>query len=330
MQKPMLTSDQLVQHMNSKGILFNILSENDAKQHLSEHNNYFKPTSYRKNYTKYTSGPNTGKYEKLEFAYLRELARLDTEIRHLLLDMALDIEHFMKVMLIKEVEGQIANGEDGYKIISNYLFDESNPKTDERADNAQKRAGNFHRKVSQNKNNPYCSGLTKKYADEMPVWAYVELISFGDLKDLIEYYAAKTGWVPPIDLHSLDRVRQIRNACAHGNAIINDLKPVQNNSSSSIAPAFITQFLSSAGISSTSRMKKLSNPRINQIVHLLYIYDQVVTSKHTRKLRLDELKRLINVRIPEHRDYFLTNPLLVSTYEFFKKMASFQSKCNEF
>ena len=51
MRKPILTSDQLVQHMVDKGIEFSIISQDDAKKHLSEHNNYFKLTSYRKNYT---------------------------------------------------------------------------------------------------------------------------------------------------------------------------------------------------------------------------------------------------------------------------------------
>lgn len=322
MRKPMLTSDQLVRHMVDKGITFTITTKEDAKKHLSAHNNYFKLTSYRKNYTKITTGPNAGKYENLEFAHLRELARIDTEIRHLLLDMALDIEHFMKVMLISEVEKQLPKGEDGYNIISDYLFDVTNPDVETRASNASKRAGGFARKISQNKNNPYCKDLTEKYKSDMPVWAYVELISFKDLKDLIEYYADQTGWTLPIDLRSLDRVRQIRNACAHGNAIINDLNPKPNMRDKSVTPREITQFVANAGVSKETREKKLSNPRINQIVHLLYIYNQVVTSQHTREMRINELKRLINERIPENKLFFAKNDLLTSTYHFFKTIVS--------
>ena len=320
MRKPILTVDQLVQHMAEKGIEFTIISQDDAKRHLSEHNNYFKLTSYRKNFTKYTSGPKAGQYEQLEFAYLRELARLDTEIRHLLLDMTLDIEHFLKVLLLKAVEDNIINGEDGYKIIEDYLFDADNTSTSDRADNSSRRSGNFHRKITQNKKNPYCSGLTLKYADDMPVWAYVELMSFGDLVELIEHYANKTGWVVPVDVQSVSRVRQLRNACAHGNAIINDLRPATGTPLKSPAPPFITKFVMNAGVSKTTREKKLSNQRINQIVHLLYVYDKLVTSKYTRKLRLDSLRRLVNVRMLEHKDYFITNPVLTSTYEFFRKI----------
>lgn len=317
----MLTSDQLVEHMKNKGILFTIITEEKAKKHLSHHNNFFKLTLYRKNYAKITTGKNAGKYIRLEFAYLIELARIDTEIRHLLLDMTLDIEHFLKVMLLTKVEDQLEYGEDGYKIISDYLFDVDNQHIGERTGNTSKRSSNFHHKILRNKKNPYCNGLITKYANDMPIWAYVELISFGDLLDLIAYYAEKIKWELPVDINSLDRVRQIRNACAHGNAIINDLFSTSTKESSN-APEFITQFLTTAGIGSESRKKKLGNPRINQIVHLLYIYHRVVVSEHTRGLRIEELKRLINVRIPEHADYFKSNNLLTSTYEFFKKIAS--------
>lgn len=328
MRKPMLTAEQLIDHLKNKGVLFSIISEDDAKRHLSQHNNYFKLSSYRKNYTKVDKGSRAGQYERLEFAYLIELARIDTEVRHLLLQMSLDIEHFLKVALIKAVEDRMASrgDEDGYSIISGFLLADDITPVSQRAEMVSRRAGSFSRKVSQNKKNPYCGGLIANYCDEMPIWAFVELISFGDLRDLIEYYSAKTGWVPPVDLQSLDRVRQIRNACAHGNAIINDLRPVSNanagKSGTSTTPPFITSFLQGANISSRMRQRKLSNPRINQIVHLLYIYDLVVTSNNTRGKRLTELDYLINTRMNEHKEYFATNQLLSSTHEFFCKLAA--------
>lgn len=324
----MLTAEQLIDHLKNKGVLFSIISEDDAKRHLSQHNNYFKLSSYRKNYTKVDKGSRAGQYERLEFAYLIELARIDTEVRHLLLQMSLDIEHFLKVALIKAVEDRMASrgDEDGYSIISGFLLADDITPVSQRAEMVSRRAGSFSRKVSQNKKNPYCGGLIANYCDEMPIWAFVELISFGDLRDLIEYYSAKTGWVPPVDLQSLDRVRQIRNACAHGNAIINDLRPVSNanagKSGTSTTPPFITSFLQGANISSRMRQRKLSNPRINQIVHLLYIYDLVVTSNNTRGKRLTELDYLINTRMNEHKEYFATNQLLSSTHEFFCKLAA--------
>ncbi len=327
-KKPMLSADQIIAHMIDKGIQFSIITEGEAKQHLDNHNNYFKLSSYRKNYTKITTGTNTGKYENLDFAHLIELARMDTEIRHLLLKMALDIEHFMKVALIKAVEDRMNNcsDEDGYEIIKGYLLADDIEPIAEKAEIMSRRNREFSKKIVQNKRNPYCKGLINRYSYEMPIWAFVELGSFGDIKDLIAYYAAKTGWTPPVDLKTLDRVRQLRNACAHGNCIINDLRPVTDTGSEkagvSNAPRYITAFAKSAGLSKNSRQKKLSNPRINQIVNLFYTYDIVVATNQTRTQRLDELHSLINVRLKEHGDYFSKNQLLKSTYEFFQKLAA--------
>lgn len=328
MRKPMLTSDQLIEHLKNRGVLFNIIPEEEAKTHLSQHNNYFKLSSYRKNYTKADSGENVGKYINLEFSYLVELARLDTEVRHLLLQMALDIEHFLKVSLIKAVEDRMDkyHDEDGYKIVQGYLSADELPPGSSQSKTSHKRTESYNKKLTQNTHNPYCGGLINSYATDMPVWAFVELISFGDLIELVTYYSQKTGWVPPVDLKSLDRVRQIRNACAHGNAIINDLRsiPVANSGKQgiSITPYFITAFLQKANISKDARSKKLSNPRINQIVHLLYIYDTLVTSYHTRHKRISEVNELLNRRMTEHGDYFQKNSLLISTHAFFVKIVS--------
>lgn len=64
----------------------------------------------------------------------------------------------------------------------------------------------------------------------------------------------------------------------------------------------------------------MSNPRINQIVHLLYTFDKIVVTDNTRKHRIREFKNLIDTRMIEHKDYFSSNQLLVTTYDFFKKI----------
>ena len=320
-QKPMMNVESLITHSKDKGIKFEIMSEDDAKAYLSKNNNYFKLTSYRKNYSKVTDGPRAGQYDKLDFAHLIELARIDVEIRHILLKMCLDIEHFLKVKLIKAVESNMdsGSGEDGYKIVTDYLTDIGTMDLEKRVSSISQRAGSLSRKMNQNRKNPYCDGLMEKYHGEMPIWVLVEIISFGYLEDLINYYSYSTGWPTPVDSKSLDRVRQIRNAAAHNNCIINDLNASETDNKT---PRFITQFISRAGIGKNMRAKKLSNRRINQIVHLLYVYDKVVTSDNTRTLRLQELNDLLNKRIVEHKDYFLHNSLLTSTHDFFNRLVS--------
>lgn len=323
MKKPMLEVSELIQHMKNKGIGFTIISDEEATRHLSAHNNYFKLTSYRKNYTKYTSGSKKGQYERLEFAYLRELAQIDTEIRHILLDMALDIEHFLKVALIKAVEDRKApNEEDGYQIVVDYKNDVGNETDPDHFKKVNFRSTKYIQAITQGRKNPYCENLTAKYSGDMPIWVFVELISFGDLEELIGYYASKTGWNIPVDMKSISRVRQIRNACAHGNAIIYDLNPCSKKNGRSVAPLYISQYVYQAGISRTTAQKKLSNPRISQIVHLLYVYDHLVTSQHTRNMRLAQLRELVNNRCLQNKTYFEDNPLLTTTHDFFVKLVA--------
>ena len=315
MNKPMLGVDDLILHMKSKGIAFTEMSEEDAKAYLHKNNNYFKLTSYRKNYAKCMQGSRAGQYEKLDFAYLVELARIDVQLRQTILGMCLDIEHFLKVQLIRAIEQE--PNEDGYSIVLDYVFDSGNTVFAERAHNASPRAYAISNKLEKNKNNPYCGGLITKYNDEMPVWAFIEIISFGDLLRFIEYVSKKINWTLPVDIQTLDRVRQIRNAAAHNNCIINDLTPNYKAGTrvpECNEPVYITKFVRSAGVAKPTMQKKLSNRRFSQIIHLLYAFDVIVTSSNSRQLRFTELKNLVSTRMLTNKRYFVTNQLLDSTY----------------
>lgn len=319
MRKPMLSVDQLIAHMQEKGIQFEIMTEADAKQYLHMNNNYFKLTSYRKNYPKYTTGTHAGTYEHLDFAYLVELARIDVQLRHTILSMCLDIEHFLKVELIRAIEQ--APDEDGYTIVLDYIFDSNNLVFSDRAKNAAPRANSISHKLDSNNKNPYCSGLISKYNTEMPVWAFIEIISFGDLLRFVEFVSEKIGWTIPVDMKTLDRVRQIRNAAAHNNCIINDLKPnYENNKLKWGEPLYITRFMKNAGIKQNAMQKKLSNRRLSQMIHLLYAYNEIVKSSNSRSLRLAELNELVINRMTEKKEFFATNQLLTTTYDVFAKV----------
>ena len=112
--KPILTPAQQVEHMKSKGIRFNIVSEAEAEAYLRENNNYFKLRAYRKNFDKYVGGENDGKYINLDFAMLKDLSIIDMRLRYLVIHMALDTEHFLRVKLLRRVQEE---GEDGYQIV---------------------------------------------------------------------------------------------------------------------------------------------------------------------------------------------------------------------
>ena len=92
---------------------------------LNESNYYMKLASYRTNYPKYgdTSKKN-GQYINLEFAYLKELSTIDMHLRYIIMEMCLDIEHYLKVKFLRAIENN--PDEDGYDIIRRFVSIESN------------------------------------------------------------------------------------------------------------------------------------------------------------------------------------------------------------
>ena len=116
--KPMLSVSQQIDHLEKKGVMFNLYAVEDAKNYLRYNNNYFKLTSYRKNYDKYQGGDKDGKYVNLDFAYLKDLSIIDMKLRYLLLQLALDIEHYAKLKILRLIE---ENDEDGYSICEEFF-----------------------------------------------------------------------------------------------------------------------------------------------------------------------------------------------------------------
>ncbi len=286
--------------MKDKGILFNIVNERDAELYL-EHNNYFfKLASYRNNYTKRQRGPQTGQYENLEFAYLKELAIIDMYLRYLILQMCLDVEHHIKLLLIKDITNNPA--EEGYNLVRN--FDA---------------AGDIRKKLLRLSNSSYDGDLINKYKTSLdyPIYAFCELISFGDLIKLYSFYTkaypARSG-LPKSNL--LYPIRNLRNASAHSNCLIYKLCKSQGTSVKDIS-----QVVSKIPtISTSARMKYLSIRPIHDFAVLLYWYTTNVKSDGLLRKRKRGLYRLFFGRMRKRREYFLSNPYICNAYLFCAKL----------
>lgn len=91
---------QIVDYMRDmKGISFDLVSEEQAREFLEEKNFYFKVKAFAKNYEKYNDPSRSHRYVNLDFGHLVELSRLDKALRSLALLLTLDIEHYLKVRL---------------------------------------------------------------------------------------------------------------------------------------------------------------------------------------------------------------------------------------
>ena len=123
-KKPKQTAQQLISKMKiEKGISFKYASESDAENYLSNINNYLRTASYRKNYQKHTKGIHKGKYIGLDFSYLQELSTIDMHFRFIVSKMCLDIEHDLKVKMLKDIESDSST--DGYDIVKDFLTQNS-------------------------------------------------------------------------------------------------------------------------------------------------------------------------------------------------------------
>lgn len=298
--KLLKTSDELITHMKIKGIKFDIVKEEEAKQFLQNNNYYMKLASYRANYDKRRID---GTYINLDFAYLQELSTIDMHLRYLILQMCLDIEHALKTRLLKDIEDN--SEEDGYDIIRRFVT----------------KYERSYQNIQKHKSSEYCRELIEKYYPYFPAWVFVELISFGNMVKLYEYYIDRyPGRFRDSEL--LYSIRDLRNATAHSNCLINKLQKGTNKPS-----VKIVRFVSGIdGIGTAMRTSKLSNKFLYDFVSLLYVYNKFINVDVVKKKRFKQVQEFINVRAVKNKDYFDKNNCIKTAYIFVKKIVDYINK----
>lgn len=302
MNKPKLNATEQVEHLKKKGVLFNIDSEEYAKNYLSSNNNFFKLTSYRKNFPKNSEGL----YTNLEFAYLRDLAVIDMRIRKCLLDMCLDVEHDTRRRIVQIIEGR--EDEDGYSIVIEYR---------------DANLSSYETTLKQAANSPYCRDLIEKYKESMPIWALVEILQFNNLCHLLKLLADKYHRKDlESDFYLLQEIRKLRNACAHNNCILNDLKsvPHDNNTQGLYASFDVATELARIGISKRAKRRKMSNERIRQMVILLYYYKTHISSFGMLEHQAKSLQEAFITRPHRNFEYYRSLEQITSFFIFIKKV----------
>lgn len=269
---------------------------------LEESTYFFKIKAFAKNFPKERA---TGKYARVDFAYLRELAVLDAHLRKLIVSIALDVEHFLKVGLIKDVSEN--SKEDGYEVVKEFF--------------AQNPA--IHTELLKKKNTSYCKDLVEKMEEEgYALWNVIEVLSFGQFITLYRMYSEKYG-LNRKTRNLLFPAKSIRNAAAHNNCLLNSLQCPYSYSMKPCAQldSYLSQIPSLK--KSKSRKTKLQNPVIHDFIALLYLFDKVCTSVKTKQYTYKQLYDLFHVRMMLHAEYFAENAAIVSSYRFVVKVVDF-------
>lgn len=304
--KEKLTVEQQIEHMKSKGIQFNIVSENDAISYLTNNTYYFKIKAYAKNYDKYRTTEKAGQYVNLEFAYLKDLAIIDMLLRHFILKTSVDLEHTIKTRFLRDFNN---SEDDGYYLVQKFL-DENPLILDE---------------IKRKKENSYTKDLSNKLLkDGFAIWNIIELLSLKDFLLLYqrfyaEYPNARTG-------HNLyypmQAVRKLRNAAAHSNCLINTLRRPYSGkvSYNGKVDAFVKRISS---IDKKSQRSNLSNQVVYDFVTMLYLVDEITDSSGVKKQTIKEIHDLVHGRMVKNADYYKKESAICSTYNFIKKIVDF-------
>ena len=285
-RKPMLAAEQLVEHLKSRGVTFELCSETDAVAYLSDANNYLRVAAYRKLYFRQVDGGNPGAYVNLDFEDLVELSAIDRRLREALLSATIDVEHFAKMRLLRMC-GE--HGEDGYALIADYLASISS-KQRTRIEGALRARGGEGRAHDE-----YSGDLIAHYVGEYPVWVFLEVIDFGTFADLWRYCASRwNNGEMKAQHYVLKSVRALRNACAHNSLIVNGFSRSSERTSFS-PPRLISAALNEHGMKNTkARRSKLANLRVSQIAATLYADGEFCTRDSTRARHAAHLAEVRN------------------------------------
>ena len=321
--KPKKTAADLVKMLrDEKGVAFTIITEAQAEAYLSGRNNYLRTASYRKNYPKHTFGPQEGKYIHLDFAYLKELSTLDFHLRGILLEMCIDVEHDLKLSLLREIEAD--SRENGYDLVRAFL--QAEPAV---LAAIEKKADAVFTSELIKKYFGVCSVFstdgsacsTRIYDVDCPVWVLEELLGFGEFLRLYEFYAQRRpDFEPLLKRRILNPVKSLRNACAHNNCMLNALAQTADTHPSPELSRWVAA--SCRDVRDGERKRKLRCRPLFEIVCLLYAYQQVV-SPAVKQNRLQQLSAFVHGRLQAHMDYFTGeygNKQIATSFDFLKKV----------
>lgn len=107
-----LCTRELIAHLASKGISFNVISEKSAQELLEHGLNYIRIAAMRSLYSKDESGAYHVSFDELYGLYM-----LDGRLRELLLPLCLELELALRALCLAR---SYKSGQDGYKIVEAY------------------------------------------------------------------------------------------------------------------------------------------------------------------------------------------------------------------
>ncbi len=289
----MLKSNEMVNKLKSKGVKFDLTSEEEAEHFLNYKNYYVKVTAYRSNFNKHK-----GKYVGLDFKALEDLSTIDMYLKHEILKASLNVEHCLKVNILRDIENKSI---DDYKIVKSYL----------------KQYPKILSEIKNRRKTSYSKNLLQKYNHpSYPVWVFLEVIPFGEFVNFYRFYSNLTGY-SELEPSIMYGVRNIRNAAAHNNCVIHSLKDKSGYYNNDLVNE-VENILSS--IKRRTIQDRLKNESVQDFVSLLIASNKVHMSKELKVYSINGIKDLYINRMVREKSLYKSAPSLNQMYEFTKEV----------
>lgn len=211
----------------------------------------------------------------------------------------------MKVFVINSVASN--PNEDGYTIV-----DACRSSLDYKA------LSSLDGELSIRQHDVYCGELIKKYREEMPVWVFLEIISFGRFIDFCKFCASRWNDDTLLDRHyMLKKAKSLRNATAHGSCIMNGFAEQENNLGK--LPKTVSREISKIGINNRLKKARLSNTRMIEIATTLFLYAELIPEGQSKNSSVAKLNSFFNT-FDRDSALFMSNGMVFSAIRFLNRL----------
>lgn len=333
---PTLDPDSQVAYLESRGITFERIDKTAAARYLRDVGGFMRTASYKSLFPKTTdcvettghkgetegsetariqeaakdeegaTGQGISRYVGLDFSELIDLTEIDHQLRMTFLPIALDAEQAAKLSLLYKAD---KHHEDPYALINDYFSSLSSGRRARLEAELEDRRGDA---------DVYEGELINKYVGDMPVWVIAEVLDFGDFLELWGYCAER--WHDS-DLkemrYLLKNVKELRNACAHGSAVLNG---ITTDIYRYEVPRPLVDALSGGKINAPhERDRWTKNPRTLEMLCALWASCHIVRSNDRKSTAKKDLGTLLD-RARLHADWYADVEPLISCYRFFSEV----------
>ena len=265
--KPMLTPEEQVKLLKSKGIAFERCDEQKAIEALARRGTFLHLTACRRLFQRFEDGPDEGRYISLDFADLLDMDELDAMLRRDFLLVSQDVERLAKTAIITRISED--ENEDGYSIVADFM------------ESQESRYRGYivrdlHlRRNEEDEGDVYSGRIISHYEEAMPIWAFLEVVTFGTL--LAFYLFCSRRWGDDVmreEHYILKGVKTVRNCCSHGSCILNGMD--KSYESDYTLSSIVYDWLNEKNVpNSKTRRAKLKNRRVQQLLEALVMFDRL-------------------------------------------------------